>query len=667
MGKVFVVHKTHLDVGFTDLAAEVVRQYVTQFVPAAIRMAQELNGSAREKRFVWTVSSWLLYEALERLKGRDLRQLDEAIVAGSVVWHALPFTSQSEYQGRFLFKQGLRYSSVLDRRYGRRTIAAKMTDVPGHTRGIVRPLAEAGVRFLHIGVNPSSKPPDVPPLFVWRDTTGHEIVVAYTPRYGGITVLPGAGLGLFVAHTNDNTGPPTSADVAALHADLKARHPGASIEAAPLDIFAAAAWENRRRLPVLRGEIGDTWIHGPGSDPTKTRGFMALRRLGEKWVADGKADAPTLDGFLTNLGLVGEHTWGLNTIYDMATDGSYRRDDFNRAKDSGRYLKFERSWYEQRKYLDSAVSALPGGALRREARAALAEGAPCRPDFAGTEPVKIGKAVRFGRFQLSVDASGALNHLVDTETGNRFASRGRPIGLFTYQTYSREDYARFWHRYAVNKVETRIWSYPAFIKVMQPADCPSADWTPRAVRAGVRRGGDCGDELVVRMTMDGPAHDDYGAPGELVSVYRTSSDGWSLELDFQWFGKPACRMPEACWLSFVPDVGTRAKWTLVKMGEPVSPRDVVRHGNRVLHSVDDRVECVDGTRALSIRTLDTPFVAAGHRRVLDFCQALPDPRDGVHFNLFNNLWETNFPLWFDEDARFRFTLTMDGTAGQGGA
>jgi hypothetical protein len=31
--------------------------------------------------------------------------------------------------------------------------AAKMTDVPGHTRVIIPLLAQAGVKFLHIGVN----------------------------------------------------------------------------------------------------------------------------------------------------------------------------------------------------------------------------------------------------------------------------------------------------------------------------------------------------------------------------------------------------------------------------------------------------------------------------------------------------------------------------------
>ena len=47
-----------------------------------------------------------------------------------------------------------------------------MTDVPGHTRGIISPLAAQGVKFLDIGVNDASTPAELPPLFVWKDTKG---------------------------------------------------------------------------------------------------------------------------------------------------------------------------------------------------------------------------------------------------------------------------------------------------------------------------------------------------------------------------------------------------------------------------------------------------------------------------------------------------------------
>jgi hypothetical protein len=30
----------------------------------------------------------------------------------------------------------------------------------------------------------------------------------------------------------------------------------------------------------------------------------------------------------------------------------------------------------------------------------------------------------------------------------------------------------------------------------------------------------------------------------------------------------------------------------------------------------------------------------------------------LHFNLYNNIWGTNHPMWYDEDAKFRFALIL---------
>ena len=32
--------------------------------------------------------------------------------------------------------------------------------------------------------------------------------------------------------------------------------------------------------------------------------------------------------------------------------------------------------------------------------------------------------------------------------------------------------------------------------------------------------------------------------------------------------------------------------------------------------------------------------------------------EAIYFNLYNNVWNTNFPMWYDECARFRFTLRL---------
>ena len=74
--KVWVIHKTHLDIGFTDSAAAVLDRYLNTFIPGAIATARACNQGGK-KNFVWTVGSFLIQLYLEQ--GRDPGLLEQAI------------------------------------------------------------------------------------------------------------------------------------------------------------------------------------------------------------------------------------------------------------------------------------------------------------------------------------------------------------------------------------------------------------------------------------------------------------------------------------------------------------------------------------------------------------------------------------------------------------
>ena len=50
------------------------------------------------------------------------------------------------------------------------------------------------------------------------------------------------------------------------------------------------------------------------------------------------------------------------------------------------------------------------------------------------------------------------------------------------------------------------------------------------------------------------------------------------------------------------------------------------------------------------------LVAPGEPSLLNFSNRQPPLQHGMHVNLYNNVWGTNFPMWYAEDARFRFVL-----------
>ena len=57
-----------------------------------------------------------------------------------------------------------------------------------------------------------------------------------------------------------------------------------------------------------------------------------------------------------------------------------------------------------------------------------------------------------------------------------------------------------------------------------------------------------------------------------------------------------------------------------------------------------------------IVSYDASLVSPGLPHLVDFVNVVPDEKEGVYFNLYNNTWGTNFPMWYDEDTQYRFEL-----------
>lgn len=72
---------------------------------------------------------------------------------------------------------------------------------------------------------------------------------------------------------------------------------------------------------------------------------------------------------------------------------------------------------------------------------------------------------------------------------------------------------------------------------------------------------------------------------------------------------------------------------------------VMLNGSRSMHAVSDAgvsVRSAAGDEVLHISTLDTALVSPGAPTPLPQGRHLPDMHQGVHFNLVNNLWGTNY-------------------------
>ncbi|MEH7009832.1 DUF5054 domain-containing protein [Neobacillus niacini] len=687
--KVHVIFKTHLDIGFTDLGKNVIERYMEGFIPQAMELSEKLACEEGNVKFVWTTGSWLIHEFLQTASQENRVRMEEAIREGRMVWHGLPFTTHTEIMDASLFEFGISLAQNLDRQFGKTTIAAKMTDVPGHTIAIVPMLAKHGIQYLHLGVNMVSKNPKVPKVFVWRAADGSEIIINYADSYGKPFQMDGLEDALYFAHTGDNHGPSTLEEIRALFAQLQQEYPGAEIVASTLDAFAEKLLTIKHLLPVIKEEIGDSWIHGIASDPWKVARYRELLRLRDKWNATGQLDPESEQyaQFCNRLMLIPEHTWGMNaSVYlvdfanysaadfaaaranDVVDDTKLRKYDYLRqlANERRSYSYYESSWQEQRDYIEEALRALPEE-LANEARQTLEgmtprrsiENTACSELVQDTTEIEMNECYELGQFQVSFAADGSIVRLVD-QAGKAWADDNQRLGIFQYETFSKECYDRFFKEYVTNLEIHHSWADNDFgkpgIEYVKPR--PKHQRYPAALKSlHLKRNTDC-DIVRAELKLPKEVCEQYGAPKKLAVIYTFNKDEPIVDIELHWNDKQACRLPEASWFSFVPLVDNPNAWFMDKLGERISPLSVVKDGNRNMHGVNSGLyyEGADG-RAV-IETLDAPLVCPGEPRLLQFDNTYAPLTGGFHFNLHNNVWGTNFMMWFEDDMKFRFRLKL---------
>lgn len=569
--EVFVIFKTHLDIGYTDYAKNVVSNYMNSFIPNAIKVGYELKGS--KTPFVWTVGSWMIDRAL---KNDADKSVERAVEDGILNWHALPFTTHTELMNPTMFKYGLEISENLCRRFGKKTIAAKMTDVPGHTIGMIPYLCRAGVKFLHIGTNPASPVPPVERLFKWK-CEDDSIIVMYDDCYGAATEIE--DFAICFAHTSDNFGPQSPDEIIAVYDRISKQYPDAYVHAATLDDIAERICRIEN-LPVVEKEIGDTWIHGAATDPEKLSRYRKILRYLEK---NGRGECDLTD----NAMLVAEHTWGMDFKKYFHDTKHFTPSELEEVISERKTV--EKSWDEQRDYVRKAeklLSIVPDYPVKKPQ---LDLYTPC------SDPAQI-------NFEIS------------------------------WELFDNSDYDRYKKDYLRITEENICWVKWDYGKEGL-ADYKGGIFTAHVTESYIR-----GDERLFKLEFEKEAAREYGLPYFYAKVLKNR-----IEID--WFDKAASRLPQAFWLKFK---GFEENWELNKMGKWIKPADIL--GSPLISAVYEGIRNPD----FEIITEDAALVAPFGRKLLRYNEK--NLTQDLYFNLYNNIWGTNFPMWYSDDAKFVFEI-----------
>ena len=281
--RVYIVYKTHFDIGYTSTAHDVVHEYRTEMTDRLIEAIEKNKDQPKERQFVWTLSGFPMQQILWEGQSPERRaRIEQAIRDGNIAIHALPYTIHTETAEAEDLVRGLGISSTLARTYGRPlSISGKSTDVPGQSWILPTLMAHAGIRFFHMGGPVVNFAFSLPPVFWWEGPDGSRVLTFYNDDYG-IPALPPADwpykTWVHLAMTGDNQGPP-SPD--AVGEDLEFyRKRGIVAQVGTLDdFFNEFAKEALHALPVIRADLPCPWIHGIASMPAATRIAQRSRPL----------------------------------------------------------------------------------------------------------------------------------------------------------------------------------------------------------------------------------------------------------------------------------------------------------------------------------------------------------------------------------------------------
>lgn len=673
MKKVIVVSKTHLDLGFTDLAENIRQKYITKFIPDAINLAAQVNDE-KSKNFVWTTGSWILKEALNS----DCRQeLIEALKSGDIAPHAMPFTTHTELYDEDTLEYGLSIVDELDEIRGRKTVAAKMTDVPGHTKSLVSALHRHNIKLLHVGVNGASALPEVPQCFLWKNGDA-EVVVIYSGLYGGAFESEYIDEVLYFDHTLDNHGAPSPQKVIDKIDSIKKQYPDYQVVAGTLDEYADAIWEIREKLPVIDAEIGDTWIHGSATDPYKSAAFRELMSLKRKWLNDGSMtrESDEYKSFSDVLLCLGEHTCGRDVKIYLGDFENYLKRDFQKARardkvvikhpfrewpynvtslgnrlmnkqPQGSYKAMEASWAEQQEYINKAINSL-NICHKKEAEKAVSALIP-QNKIDTSDFEEYDSAVQFGGITFELNKNGGIGFLA---FGDDVVIKKNEESIIEYRSYGKKDYDYWLSHYSRDLEHTKIWAYADFARPLikyAEGKYPEGRFFYKAVKTLMMKSEDS-VKIVAELKCDQKLCDELGAPRSIQILYTLSDN--ELTFDVNWYCKDANRLTEAVFLHLYPQTNDVK---LKKMGYIIAPETVVSKGSRNLHAT----ECVMLGEKYQIVNHHSPLVSIGRGKILEFDNKLESvEKDGLSFVLYNNVWGTNFPLWYEDNAKFTFEIKM---------
>lgn len=721
--EIIVVFKTHFDIGYTRRVKDIVQYYRTGMIDKALDIMDNTRSLPKDEQFAWTAPGWVMAKVLQEWPGQTPERherLEEAFKTGRFVAHAMPFSVESQLWSPEDAARSFESSSFVSRKY-RLPLprGAKMTDVPSQAGVLATGLARGGVKFMHIGCNWPSGYVQYPPVYWWEGPDGSRVLTVYSVIYGttvgltyprewvgkdefgklGSNLIPPADWpysvwpAIFV--TPDNSGPPSAEDVAKLFEEAKRRMPGVKIKVGRLEDFADAILATNPKIPTVKGEAPDTWIHGCMSDPGGMKLFRnvdpyipVVEELNSQlkgWKLDTGDISRAISKAYENVLLYSEHTWGGSGRVDKYGD------DFKKLPPES-FHDLEQSWEDKTDYIrtaDSIIRPLLANNLQRLAdstgmpgdriviynplpyersgwvetpdrrKYVFAQNVPpsgyktyIARDLTAESYIELNtRTIQNKYFKITFDpASGNISSLIDRRTGKEWVDRNASVGLGQYmnERFTFEQTLKYVTDYQQGRAmdiygARGVWPHfgmhkPGMIseKVVPYRRAMSKSGALKIVREGYKQ------IAIVDMPGDSANH----FPASSLRVTLQDNEPF-VDMEITIEGKAKDNWPEADWFCFPFNIRSPKFKVGCALGMMDPATDILEGADKDLYATGTGVTITgeDGS-GIGFFPFDHPLISLGRPGIWKFSKDYVPEKPIVYLNLYNNQWNTNYRYWY---------------------
>jgi hypothetical protein len=551
------------------------------------------------------------------------------------------------------------------------------------------------VQFLQLGCNDNSGHLSVPHLFWWEGPDGSRILCNFTPVYGSGIIPPRdwpAANYLAMIMTYDNQGPPSLADVENLRKVAAERLPGVRVHFGTLDDFARALAAENPELPVVCGDMPDTWIHGFGSMPIETKISHTIRPFEPAldvldtqlrgWGLATSNVAPALADAYELSNLYSEHTFG-PAAPNMGSWNSHTPRDlygeaWKTARANGAYAAYEQVFDGKRAYahkeaeivnrelrrrLDllaqSVATAGPrlvvynglpwprSGMVEAAGKSFYAENIPANgyktfpaDSGAGLSPADSDTTLDTPFYHVAFDLKrGGIASLVEKKTGRELVDQASPyaLGQFLHERFD----AQRMHDWIMLYARPPGGQAGAFIKSTTPKDLTYAALTPPVWNVAIQHSAAAD---VATLT----AADTLGLAKAITIAITFHRNQPCVDVEWRITDKTADPIPEGGWLCF-PFAVKQPQFLLGRLAGPIDPtKDIVTGANQDLLCLNSGLTLTGSDKTgVGLCPVNSPCVSLGEPGLWKYSLDYVPKRSSVFVNLYNNEWHTNFPEWQD--------------------